>query len=106
MLSNTTLDFISDMEVTDHKHYDWSYRKQSKESSTSGMLFKKYVHLEVSYFARNMCETETVTSGLCYIEYLIFLENNIVWFLKSLDVQSTDSSVELYDILSYSRFFF
>ena len=40
MLSNTTLDFISDMEVTDHKHYDRSYRKRSKESSTSGMLFK------------------------------------------------------------------
>ena len=37
---------------------------------------------------------------------LIFLENNIVWFWNSLDVQSTDSSVELYNILSYSRFFF
>ena len=26
----------------------------------------------------NIYETETVTSGLCYIEDLIFLENNIV----------------------------
>ena len=30
--------------------------------------------LEVSYFARNIYETETVTSGLCYTEYLIFLK--------------------------------
>ena len=44
--------------------------------------------------------------GLRYIEDLIFLENNIVWFWNSLDVQSTASSVELYNILSYSRFFF
>ena len=27
--------------------------------------------MEVSYFARNIYETETVTSGLCYIEDLI-----------------------------------
>ena len=27
-------------------------------------------------------ETETVTSGLCHIEDLIFLENDIVWFWK------------------------
>ena len=27
MLLNTSLDFISDMEVTDHKHYDRWYRK-------------------------------------------------------------------------------
>ena len=53
-----------------------------------------------------MYEAETVTSGLYYIEDLIFLENKIVWFWNSLDVFSTDSSVELYDILSYSRFFF
>ena len=39
---------------------------------------KKKVLLEVSYFTRNLYETETVTSGLCYIENLIFLENNIV----------------------------
>ena len=38
---------------------------------------KKYVLLEVSSFARNIYETETVTSGLCEIEDLIFLENNI-----------------------------
>ena len=53
-----------------------------------------------------MYEAETVTSGFYYIEDLIFLENKIVWFWNSLDVFSTDSSVELYDILSYSRFFF
>ena len=39
---------------------------------------KKYVLLEVSSFARNIYETETVTSGLCEIQDLIFLENNIV----------------------------
>ena len=42
-------------------------------------------------------ETETITSGLYYVEDLIFLENDIVWFLNS---------VEFYNILSYSRFFF
>ena len=71
------------------------------------MLFKSSnALLEVSYFARNIFETETVTSGLCYIEDLIFLQNNIVWFWNSQDAQSTDSSIELYNILSYSRFFF
>ena len=30
--------------------------------------------MEVSYFARNIYETESVTSGLCYIEDLIFFE--------------------------------
>ena len=50
------------------------------ESSTSGMIFKKYFLLKVSYFARNIYETETVTSGLSHIEDLIFLENSIVWF--------------------------
>ena len=42
------------------------------------MLFEKKVLLEVSYFARNIYETEIVTSVLCYIEDLIFHENNIV----------------------------
>ena len=71
------------------------------------MLFKSSnALLEVSYFAKNIFETETVTSELCYIEDLIFLQNNIVWFWSSRDVQSTDSSIELYNILSYSRFFF
>ena len=36
--------------------------------------------LAVSYFARKIYEAETVTSGLCYIEDLIFLQNNIVRF--------------------------
>ena len=44
----------------------------------------------------NIGEVETVTSGLCYIEDLTFLENNVVWFWNSLDVQSTVSSVEFY----------
>ena len=39
---------------------------------------KKQVLLKVSYLARNIYETETVTSGLSYIKDLIFLENNIV----------------------------
>ena len=53
-------------------------------------------------------EMETVTSG-CFIEDLIFLENNInniVWFWNSLYLQSTDCSVELYNILSWLGFFF
>ena len=58
--------------------------------------------MEVSYFARTIYEIETVTSGLCYIEDLTFLENNIVWFWNSLDVQSNDISVELYNLHSYS----
>ena len=40
-------------------------------------------------------ETETVTSGLYYLEDLISLEINIVWFWNSPDVQSSDSSAEL-----------
>ena len=35
---------------------------------------KKQVLLEVSYFARNVYETKTVTLGLCYIEDLIFMK--------------------------------
>ena len=42
------------------------------------MLFKKQVPLEVSYFAGNIYETDTVTSVLCYVEDLIFLGNDIV----------------------------
>ena len=62
------------------------------------MYFKKYVLLGVNYIAR----MHTVTSVLCYIENLIFLENNvnnIAWFWKTLDVQSTDSSVDLFNTL-------
>ena len=70
------------------------------------MLTKKYALLEVNHFARNIYEMETATSGLCYIEDLIFLENNIVCFRNSLDVQSTNSLVELYNIVSYCRSFF
>ena len=65
------------MGVTDHKHYDRWYIKQNRESSTSGMLFKSLAISEVRCFARNIYKAETVTSGLCYIEGLIFLENNI-----------------------------
>ena len=51
-------------------------------------------------------EREMVTSGLSHIEDLIFLENNLVWFWNCLGVQPTDSSLELYNILSSLRFFF
>ena len=40
--------------------------------------YKIQVLLEVSYFARNIYEKKLVISELCYIEDLIFLENNIV----------------------------
>ena len=36
--------------------------------------------MEISYFARNINETETITSGLWYIKDLIFFENNIARF--------------------------
>ena len=39
-------------------------------------------------------------------DYVIFLENKIVWIWNSLDIQATNSSVELYNILSFSRGFF
>ena len=42
------------------------------------ILYKIQVLLEVSYFARNIYEKKPVISELCYIEDLIFLENNIV----------------------------
>ena len=87
------LDFISDMGVTDQKRYDRWYRKWNRESSISGMLFRKRVLLEVSYFARNKYEIKTVTLGLRYIEDLIFLENDIIWFWNPLDVKSTVGSV-------------
>ena len=56
------------------------------------MLFKKYVLLEVSYFARNIYEMDAVTSGLCHIKDLIFLENNLYdfeinWMSSQLIVQ-------------------
>ena len=56
-----------------------------QECSLKNRSFWKLVILLETY------ETETVTSGLCYIEDLIFLENNIVWFWISLHVQSIDS---------------
>ena len=70
MFSKTFLDFISDMDVTDHKLNTMIHdiENKNKESSTSGILFKKQVLPEVSYFARNKHE----------IEDLILLENNIV----------------------------
>ena len=52
-----------------------------------------------SYFARNIYEMGTVTSGLCYTEDLIFLESIIVSSWISLDVLSIDNSVELYNTL-------
>ena len=39
MLSNTSLNIIWDMEVTDHRHYDRQYRRENRESLTLGMLF-------------------------------------------------------------------
>ena len=58
--------------------------------------------MDVCSFTRNVYETETITSGLCYVEDLVFLKNNIVWFWNYFG-HPTDSSVELYDLLSYSK---
>ena len=71
MLPNTSSDFISEMGAFNQRHYDRKYRKLNRE-------YGSFNFLEVSYFARNIYETETVTSVLCYIEDLIFRENNIV----------------------------
>ena len=50
-----------------------------------------------SYFGRNMYDMAAVTSGLCYIEDLIFLENYRL-ILEFSHVKSIDSTVELYNI--------
>ena len=68
------------------------YIENKIENFDFRMLFKNRSFWKV---ARNIYEMETVTSGLCYVEDSIFLENNIAWFWNSLDVQSTDSLVEL-----------
>ena len=67
MFSNTSLNFISDLGLTDHKI---KYRISDR------MLFKKQVLFEVSYFTRNIYVIETVTSGLSYIE-----DSNIVKYI-------------------------
>ena len=57
MFSNNFRDFISDIEVTNHRHYDQWYRKQNRESSFSGIVLKnrhREMLLEVSYFAKNI----------------------------------------------------
>ena len=41
------------------------------------MLFEKQIVSEIGYLARNIYKMETVTSGLCYIKDLIFLEYDI-----------------------------
>ena len=65
MFSNTSLDFISAMEITDHRHYDQQYRKQNRD------LRLQECFLKISYFARKINETETVTLGLCYDEVFL-----------------------------------
>ena len=47
---------------------------------------------------------QTITYGLWYNEDVTFLGNDIVWFWSSLDVQSSDSSVELYNFIFESFF--
>ena len=52
MLSNNSLDFISDMGVTDHRHCDRQFREQKRESSSSGCslknssFWKLFIYLE------------------------------------------------------------
>ena len=65
MLPNTSSDLIDKIE-------------NKIENTRLPEYFRKKVLLEVSYFARNIYETKTLISRLCYIEDLIFLENNIV----------------------------
>ena len=40
---------------------------QNRESSTSEILFENQVILELSYFARNIYETEALTSALPWL---------------------------------------
>ena len=55
-------------------------RKTTYICGIQGIRVKKHVHLEISYSARSIHKIERVTSGLCYLEDLIFLENDIVSF--------------------------
>ena len=71
MLSNTSLDFILGMGIIDHDNITDNIENKKE-------ILRLQVPLEVSYFARNIYETETVTSGLCYIKSLIFLENKVI----------------------------
>ena len=75
---------------------------QFQECSLKSRSFSKVViSLETYVKQRKYC----LLLQDCCIENLIFIENNVVWFWDSLDVQSTNSSVELYSILPYSREF-
>ena len=78
MFPNTSLDFISDMKLTDYKHYDPIIQKIKQRIFDFKKSPKKQVFFEVSYYASKIYELEKVTSGLCYNEQLIFLENNML----------------------------
>ena len=54
MLSNTSLDFISDMHVTDHRHYVNNIESKIENRQLQERFFKKMVLLEVINFTRNM----------------------------------------------------
>ena len=77
MLRNTSLDFILDMEVTDHNNIT-----DNKENKKENLLLQEYSLKNRSFWKSVISlatyTTQTVTSGLCYTEDLIFLENNIV----------------------------
>ena len=61
MLSNTSLDFISDMGVTDHRHDVDNIESKIENRKLQESFLKNRSLLEVSYFARNIYEIETVT---------------------------------------------
>ena len=79
MLSKTCLNFISDMEVTDHRHS----MIDNIESKIENLQLQK-CSLKIGPFGtqlfhqKRIGNRETVPSGLCYIKDLTFLENKIV----------------------------
>ena len=75
---------------------------QLQECSLKSRSFSKIVlSLETYVKQRKYC----LLLQDCCIKNLIFIKNNVAWFWDSLDVQTTNSSVELYSILPYSREF-
>ena len=59
MLSNTSLDFISDMGVTNHRHYFYNIENKIENHQLQESFLKNRSFLEVIYFARNIYETGT-----------------------------------------------
>ena len=67
------------MGVTDHRHYVDNIESKIENRRLQEIFLKNRSFWKL-VISLETYETETVTSGLCYIEDLIFLENNIIDF--------------------------